>query len=40
VLRGGKIIEAGPTEQIFADPHEDYTRALLASVPTANREAG
>lgn len=35
VLRGGRIIESGPTEQLFADPREDYTRALLESVPQA-----
>jgi ABC-type glutathione transport system ATPase component len=37
VLRNGRIVEHGPTEQVFAAPHEDYTRALLASVPNAAR---
>ena len=31
VMRDGKIVEAGPAEQIFRDPQEDYTRALLSA---------
>jgi peptide/nickel transport system ATP-binding protein len=30
VLRGGKIIELGDTEQILQEPREDYTRRLLS----------
>src|SRR5262249_5897601 len=30
VLRGGKMIELGDTEQILLKPREDYTRRLLA----------
>jgi oligopeptide/dipeptide ABC transporter ATP-binding protein len=29
----GKVLEAGPTEKIFANPSHPYTRALLAAVP-------
>ena len=29
----GRVIEAAPTEQLFADPQHPYTRALLAEVP-------
>ena len=31
VMRSGKVVEEGPTEQIFASPKADYTRALLAA---------
>ena len=33
VLRHGRVVEAGPTEQVLASPREPYTRLLLASVP-------
>jgi peptide/nickel transport system ATP-binding protein len=33
VLRSGRVVESGPTEQIFADPTDDYTRALLEATP-------
>jgi oligopeptide transport system ATP-binding protein len=29
VMKDGKVVEKGPRDQIFADPHEDYTRRLL-----------
>ncbi len=33
VLQGGRVVEAGPTQQILTDPQETYTKTLLASVP-------
>ena len=33
VMRYGKVVEMGPTAEIFADPQDDYTRALLDAVP-------
>ena len=33
VLRGGRVVEAVPAAELFANPREDYTRALLAAVP-------
>lgn len=34
VMYQGKIVESGPAERIFRDPQHEYTRALLAAVPT------
>ncbi len=31
VMRGGKVVEEGPSQQIFENPRTDYTRALLAA---------
>ncbi|HTI03277.1 MAG TPA: ABC transporter ATP-binding protein [Acidisoma sp.] len=31
VLRRGRVVEEGPAERIFADPQQDYTRALIAA---------
>ncbi|MFE2340754.1 ABC transporter ATP-binding protein [Streptomyces sp. NPDC059431] len=33
VMRHGRIVEAGPTAQVLADPQHPYTRLLLESVP-------
>ncbi|MBN9243083.1 MAG: ABC transporter ATP-binding protein [Mesorhizobium sp.] len=31
VMRNGRIVEAGPAEQIFGNPRTDYTRALISA---------
>ncbi|MBO0140919.1 ABC transporter ATP-binding protein [Agrobacterium sp. Ap1] len=31
VMRTGKVVEEGPSEQIFRAPKEDYTKALMAA---------
>ncbi|NQX29059.1 ABC transporter ATP-binding protein [Microbacteriaceae bacterium VKM Ac-2854] len=33
VIQRGRVVEEGPTERIFTDPHHDYTRSLLAAIP-------
>jgi peptide/nickel transport system ATP-binding protein len=37
VMYLGRIVETGPTEEIFANPKHPYTRALLESAPTLDR---
>ncbi|HET6302198.1 ABC transporter ATP-binding protein [Microbacterium sp.] len=34
VMRRGEIVESGPTDQVLDEPRDDYTRSLLASVPS------
>ena len=37
VMNKGNIVEHGPTAALFAEPREDYTRALIAAVPRLPR---
>jgi peptide/nickel transport system ATP-binding protein len=36
VMRAGEIVEQGPTAQVLRSPAHDYTKALLAAVPSAS----
>ncbi|QDV76180.1 ABC transporter ATP-binding protein [Botrimarina mediterranea] len=33
VMNGGKIVEFGPSENIYANPREEYTRKLISATP-------
>ena len=39
VMQAGKIAEIGFAEQIYRQPQQDYTRELIAAVPTGNLDA-
>ncbi|MGC9527636.1 MAG: ABC transporter ATP-binding protein [Limnospira sp.] len=38
VMNQGKIEEIGPSEEIYRNPKTDYTRQLIASIPTGDME--
>jgi ATPase components of various ABC-type transport systems, contain duplicated ATPase len=37
VLRGGKVMEQGPTRRVLGSPEHPYTKALMAAVPPLDR---
>ncbi|MEX0718054.1 MAG: ABC transporter ATP-binding protein [Planctomycetaceae bacterium] len=38
VMNEGKIVEFGPSENIYANPREDYTRRLIDAIPVGTIE--
>lgn len=36
VMYGGRVVETGPADALFAHPRHRYTRALLETIPAAN----
>ena len=38
VMNGGKIVEFGPSQAIYADPREEYTRRLISATPNDDLE--
>jgi peptide/nickel transport system ATP-binding protein len=39
VMQAGRVVEHAPTEEIFIRPQHDYTRQLLAAIPTPYGDA-
>ncbi len=37
VLKDGRLVETGATEEVYRNPAQDYTRTLLAAVPTLSK---
>ena len=40
VMQRGVLVEEGDTDQVFLHPREDYTKRLIAAIPTRNRTEG
>lgn len=40
VLHEGRLVETGPTESVITTPAHDYTRTLIAAVPSPGRKPG
>ncbi|MEU6432272.1 ABC transporter ATP-binding protein [Microbispora sp. NPDC046973] len=39
VMKDGLVVEEGPAREVLTTPRHDYTRALLAAVPSASRSS-
>ena len=40
VMQKGEIVETGEANELFRNPKNEYTKRLIASVPSRRREGG
>ena len=38
IFYGGRVVESGPTEDVFINPQHPYTRALFDSIPSIEKD--
>jgi peptide/nickel transport system ATP-binding protein len=39
VMQAGRVVEHAPTDEVFTEPREDYTRQLLMAIPRPYRDS-
>ena len=37
VMHGGKIVEDAPTQEVFKNPKDEYTKRLISAIPTRDK---
>ena len=40
VMQRGRLVEEGPTSRVWSQPRDDYTKGLIAAIPTRQRKEG